>query len=253
VIGKRTLVEQSAEHPAADRASAPGAVDRSASGLPRLQLKGTSAKPFAMPGGAAVQRKAAGEAAPDGEPPEHIAARGVAGAGSPLPHLERIQASFGLHDVSAVTAHEGPAASAASHALGAQAFAFGNSVAFASPPDLHTAAHEAAHVVQQRGGVQLKGGSDQPGDPHEQHADAVADAVVAGRSAAPLLDQMSRARAPDAAVQRKPDGPSATSGDASPAVTPPKGGINKAGFPATEMPFEQYQELLNQVTFTSVH
>src|SRR5262249_60028528 len=83
-IGKRTLVEQSAEHPAAGRASAPEPVDRSASGLPRLQLKGSSAKPFAMPDGATVQRKAAGEAAADGEPPEHIAARGVAGASRPL-------------------------------------------------------------------------------------------------------------------------------------------------------------------------
>jgi hypothetical protein len=129
-----------------------------------------------------------------------------------------------------VTAHEGPAASAAAHGLGAQAFAFGNSVAFASPPDLHTAAHEAAHVVQQRSGVQLKGGIDQPGDPHERHADAVADAVVAGRSAAPLLDQVSRTRAPGAAVQRKPDGPSAAAGDASPTVAPPKSGINKPGF-----------------------
>ena len=147
-----------------------------------------------------------------------------------MPHLERIQASFGPHDVSGVTAHEGPATNAAAHALGAQAFAFGNSVAFESPPDLHTAAHEAAHVVQQRGGVQLKGGIDQPGDTHERHADAVADAVVASRSAAPLLDQVSRTRAPGAAVQRKPDGPSAASSDASPAVAPPKGGINKAGF-----------------------
>jgi hypothetical protein len=229
-VGKRTLVEQIAEHPAGARASAPGPAERSASGFPQLQLKGIPTEPFAMSDDASVQRKAAGEAAADGEPPEHIAARGVAGAGSPLPHLERIQASFGPHDVSGVTAHEGPSASEAAHGLGAQAFAFGNSVAFASPPDLHTAAHEAAHVVQQRGGVQLKGGINQPGDTHEQHADAVADAVVAARSAAPLLDQVSRTRAPGAAVQRKPDGTSAASGGAGPAVAPPKGGINKAGF-----------------------
>jgi hypothetical protein len=229
-IGKRTLVGQIAEHPGAASASAPGPAESSASGLPRLQLKGIPADPFAMPDGAAVQRKAAGDAAPDGKPPEHIAARGVADTGSHLPHLERIQASFGPDDVSGVTAHEGPAARGAAHALGAQAFAFGNSVAFASPPDLHTAAHEAAHVVQQRGGVQLKGGIDQPGDAHEQHADAVADAVVAGRSAALLLDQVSRTRTPGATVQRKPEGPSAASGGAGPTVAPPKGGINKAGF-----------------------
>ncbi|HEX3474476.1 MAG TPA: hypothetical protein VHT91_05510 [Kofleriaceae bacterium] len=89
---------------------------------------------------------------------------------------------------------------------------------------------EAAHVVQQRGGVQLKGGVDQPGDASEQHADAIADTVVAGRSAAPLLDQVSKTGAPGAAVQRKPADTSAASGGGGPAVTPPKGGINKTGF-----------------------
>jgi len=163
-------------------------------------------------------------------PPVDVGARGVEGAGGSLPHLERIQASFGPHDVSGVTAHQGPSATEAARALGAQAFAFGNAVAFASSPDLDTAAHETAHVVQQRGGVQLKGGIDQPGDSYEQHADAVADAVVAGRSAAPLLDQVSHTAAPGAAVQRKPDGPSAPSGGAASGVTPPKGGIDKPGF-----------------------
>ena len=54
--------------------------------------------------------------------------------------------------------------------------------------DLHIAAHEAAHVVQQRGGVQLKGGVGEVGDAYEQHADQVADAVVQGKSAEALLD-----------------------------------------------------------------
>jgi uncharacterized protein DUF4157 len=119
-----------------------------------------------------------------------IAGRGVSGAGAPLPHLDRIQASFGHHDVTSVQAHHGAVASTAAYQLGATAYAFGSSVAFGSAPDLHTAAHEAAHVVQQRGGVQLKGGIDQPGDPYERHADAVADAVVAGRPADHLLDQV---------------------------------------------------------------
>lgn len=72
--------------------------------------------------------------------------------------------------------------------MGADAFATGKRVAFAGPPDLHTAAHDAAHVVQQRAGVQLKGGVGEAGDPHEQHADAVADRVVAGESAEELLE-----------------------------------------------------------------
>jgi hypothetical protein len=47
--------------------------------------------------------------------------------------------------------------------MGAEAFATGNHVAFAGTPDLHTAAHEAAHVVQPRSGVQLTGGAGEVG------------------------------------------------------------------------------------------
>lgn len=121
------------------------------------------------------------------------AAAGVAGGGAALPHLDTIQRAFGHHDVSGIDAHVGGAAADASRAIGAQAYATGTSVAFASSPDLHLAAHEAAHVVQQRGGVNLKGGVGQSGDAYEQHADAVADAVVRGASAAALLDQMTPA------------------------------------------------------------
>ncbi len=133
----------------------------------------------------------------------HLAAqRGVAGAGGPLPHLAPIAASFGHHDVSGVRAHVGGAAAEAASEIGAQAYATGDSVAFAGSPDLHLAAHEAAHVVQQRAGVQLKGGVGQAGDAYERHADAVADLVVQGRSAAGLLDQMAPAGAATSGVQR---------------------------------------------------
>lgn len=120
------------------------------------------------------------------------AARGVATAAQPLPHLEQIQRSFGRHDVTHVQAHVGGAAADASAAMGAEAYATGDHVAFQSMPALHTAAHEAAHVVQQKDGVQLKGGVGEVGDAYERHADAVADKVVAGESAERLLDQMTR-------------------------------------------------------------
>ncbi|MCC6994284.1 MAG: DUF4157 domain-containing protein [Deltaproteobacteria bacterium] len=113
---------------------------------------------------------------------------GVAGAGGPLPHQAELQAAFGPdHDLAGVSAHIGGPAAAACADLGASAYATGSDVAFGASPDLHTAAHEAAHVVQQRAGVQLYGGLGVPGDRHEQHADAVADRVVAGQSAADLL------------------------------------------------------------------
>jgi hypothetical protein len=119
------------------------------------------------------------------------AAAGVSGSGGAMPHLDRIQESFGgAHDVSQVRAHVGGEATAASRQMGAQAYATGNHVAFAGQPDLHTAAHEAAHVVQQRRGVQLAGGVGAAGDAYERHADAVADRVVQGKSATDLLDTM---------------------------------------------------------------
>ncbi len=116
------------------------------------------------------------------------AALGTSEAGGALPHRDQIQRSFGKHDISKVQAHTGGAATAGAEAMGAEAFATGNHVAFAGAPSLHTAAHEAAHVIQQRAGVHLKGGVGEAGDAHEQHADAVADRVVRGQSSEALLD-----------------------------------------------------------------
>jgi hypothetical protein len=116
------------------------------------------------------------------------AAHGLSGAATELPYADQIQRSFGAgHDVGGIRTHVGGPAAEAATAIGATAYATGDHVAFASAPDLHTAAHEAAHVVQQRAGVQLKGGVGQAGDPYEVHADAVADRVVSGQSAADLL------------------------------------------------------------------
>jgi hypothetical protein len=129
--------------------------------------------------------------------PQQLAQDGTHGSGEPLPYLAEIQQSFGRHDVSDIQAYTGPAATEAAHAMGA-------SVAFAGEPDLPTAAHEAAHVVQQRSGLQLAGGVGQPGDSHEQHADAVADRVVQGQSSEALLDSYAQpaAAGSSGAVQR---------------------------------------------------
>jgi hypothetical protein len=131
------------------------------------------------------------------------AARGVSTTASALPFADQIQASFGPeHDVSKIQAHVG---SDAPQAMGAEAFASGNHVVFGRPPDLHTVAHEAAHVIQQANGVNLYGGVGEAGDAHEQHADAVADRVVTGRSAADLLGPPTRGDTPQPnAVQMRP-------------------------------------------------
>lgn len=148
-----------------------------------------------------VQRRASGASTKTSDV-QSTAEAGVAGASSRLPFFDTIQRSFGKHDISGVQAQVGGAATQASQALGAQAYATGNRVAFANAPDLHTAAHEAAHTVQQlRGavGFQGLGAAD---DEHERHADAVADAVVAGQPAEPLLDQLAGGGSAGA-VQRK--------------------------------------------------
>jgi hypothetical protein len=154
-----------------------------------------------------VQMKASGESG-EREPVHQIAASGTSGAGQALPHAGTIQRLFGRHDIGDVKAHVGGPAAVAADRLGATAYATGSSVAFRSDPDLHTAAHEAAHTVQQRGGVQLAGGVGRAGDAYERHADAVADAVVAGQSAEGLLDGFAGAGAPAApAVQKKGGAP----------------------------------------------
>jgi hypothetical protein len=135
---------------------------------------------------APVQRRANG--ASSTADVQTTANAGVASANSPLPHLDAIQRSFGKHDVSGIRAQVGGAATSATSELGAQAYATGDRVAFASTPDLHTAAHEAAHVIQQQRGAVGFQGLGAADDEHEHHADAVADAVVAGTSAEQLLD-----------------------------------------------------------------
>lgn len=123
------------------------------------------------------------------------AAVGLRGAAQPLPHLNAIQKSFGRHHVGDIQAHMGSSAANAARSIGASAYAMaGKKVAFAGRPGLHTAAHEAAHVVQQRGGIRLKDNIGRKGDRYEQHADRVADAVVRGESAEGLLDQVAGGR-----------------------------------------------------------
>ncbi len=157
-----------------------------------------------------VQRKAGAEA-PSGPEVHQAAAHGLSGPTQELPFKAQIQESFGSHDVSGIAAHVGGAATEGAQAMGAQAFASGDAIAFGAEPDLHTAAHEAAHVVQQRGGVQLKGGVGAAGDAYERHADAVADTVVRGESAEALLSTMAPAGAAGAGagvqrqVQRRED------------------------------------------------
>jgi hypothetical protein len=136
-----------------------------------------------------VQRRATEGADQNSARVHATAERGLAGATEPLPHGTTIQRLFGRHDISGVKSQVGGPAAEACRDIGAEAYASQGGVAFAQTPNLHTTAHEAAHVVQQRAGVQLKGGVGNANDHYEQHADAVADRVVRGESAESLLDE----------------------------------------------------------------
>jgi len=134
-----------------------------------------------------VQQRAAGEQAPyDEGTVRDAAARGVATPASPCVHATISSRSVVM---TSRRSRRTPVAEAAAstRAMGAEAYATGNHVVLGTSTDLHTVAHEAAHVVQQRGGVQLQGGVGAAGDAHERQADAVADRVVAGQSAEDLL------------------------------------------------------------------
>lgn len=115
------------------------------------------------------------------------AVKGVQGSGEGMPHLARLQRSFGEHDLSGMVAHVDDQAAAACADLGASGFTLGEDLAFPQRPTLELAAHEAAHYVMQRAGEGPTGPAGQAGDAYERHADEVAERVVAGESAADLL------------------------------------------------------------------
>jgi hypothetical protein len=90
-----------------------------------------------------------------------------------------------------IRVHTDAPAQDACRTLGAHAYAYGPNIALAKL-SLFTVAHEAAHAVQQRERAQ-RGAEAGPvvgeaSDAFEHHADAVAEAVVAGRPAQHLLD-----------------------------------------------------------------
>lgn len=118
-----------------------------------------------------------------------VAKSGFTGHPGSYPFQRRIQAAFGRHDISNVRAFNDAAAQRANRKLSSLAYASRDKVAFRGYPDLHTAAHEAAHIIQQRQGVQLKDGAGRKGDSYERHADNVADRVVQGKSVQSLLDK----------------------------------------------------------------
>lgn len=169
-----------------------------ASSLSRSSLSGRSWS-LSEPRPLQLMRRAG---APSAAATAEVVDQALQDPGSTLPHLGQIQRAFGHHDISPIKSHQGEGSRTAGETLGAAAFATGDDIAFSGTPDLHTAAHEAAHVLQQRAGVANVGSIDGPAAPLEKHADAVADKVVRGESATQLLDEVISPQ-PAAAADRR--------------------------------------------------
>lgn len=122
---------------------------------------------------------------------DRLVARAAEGSGHALPGAlrERFEGSLGT-DLGGVRVHTHGAASDASAALGAKAYAIGQDVFMGAgqytpetPGGAWLLAHEVAHTVQQRGsssGPQTKLEVSEAGDAMETAADVAADAMLAG-------------------------------------------------------------------------
>lgn len=112
------------------------------------------------------------------------AVAGLSGSSSAIPYRAEMESRFGA-DFSSVQAYSGSAAGAACDALGANAYAVGDKVAFgSSSPDRGLVAHELTHVVQHRAsggaGAVASGAVSTRGSAAEREADAVESAVRSG-------------------------------------------------------------------------
>jgi hypothetical protein len=136
--------------------------------------------------------------APDAAP-ELVKAQEDAGAPLPATLREQLAAVFGvdLDALAAIRVHDGQPASDATEAVGAEAFALGRDIHFATgayDPDSergrHLIAHEVAHVLDPSPSPSPSSSSSEPGvrvsqpdDSRERRADVMADAFVAATAA----------------------------------------------------------------------
>jgi hypothetical protein len=87
-----------------------------------------------------------------GAAPQWAAGQAAPAKPAPLPHKAQMERSLGGQDARDVEAQPGQPAREATSTVGVEAYATGKDVAFRSGPNTATAAHEAAHVVQQQPG-----------------------------------------------------------------------------------------------------
>jgi len=114
---------------------------------------------------------------------EAIAGAGLASPTVELPHVAALESAFGPEALQGIQVHRGPEATASLEQLNAGAVAQGDHILL-QQSDLHTVAHEVAHVVQARQG---RAATDSPA--LEAEANRAADQAVAGGDALTALVQ----------------------------------------------------------------
>ena len=167
---------------------------------------------------------------------------------------EFFEPRFG-HDFSQVRVHTGGRAGQSAQEINSRAYTSRNRIVFApgeyapnTGEGRHLLAHELAHVVQQRrSGV--RPGISAPGDSHERHAGAVADAAVTGRNLRGLLSFSLGAACPR--IQRDTPGTKTPTPTPTPtnATPPPPLDYDRLGHPLAPLPTghtaASIQKLLN--------
>lgn len=167
---------------ASDNRGAPQGTSRSGSVPGKRTLTESLPVQFKVAQPDTVQLKAAsaGAGATGADPIAH----GFSGPSSTVPHVDQMNRSFGV-DFGAVQAYRGPAAQQACEALGAEAFAVGNQIAFRTDtPSPQLVGHELAHTVQQgvvsQGEVRKKDTAAASTDGLEVEADRAGEAAARG-------------------------------------------------------------------------
>jgi uncharacterized protein YjbJ (UPF0337 family) len=268
VVGRRSLVEHEAAPRPSGRASLASAAPGRTRGAPEqanlASQAGRASRAGVAGGPTAIHRKAASGVV-DAAAAERVAAARKDGAPLDAGLRARLEAALGA-DLGHVRVHTDAAADLAARALGARAFAIGDDLFFARgaydparPEGQRLIAHEVAHVVQARPADASRSEGlaiSEPGDAHEQEADAFAErfaqaspAATLGRARASALEAIAGpgARRPiqartAALVSRTPDDGAAPTGSkeaARPSVPPsaaPAPSAQRSPVPPTPAP-----------------
>ena len=164
----------------------------------RLQLKKSLA------GGGFQAAEAALQCRGGSAPNASTAQEGFKGGGGTLPHQSQVESGIGA-DLSGVRAHTGPEAQAACQSMGAEAYTFGNDIAFSTAsPTPELVAHEATHAVHQGAAKSTEPRLSVGGGASSAAMEAEADSAASGLRSASSAGPAAQSAPAQRSVQLKP-------------------------------------------------